>query len=261
MRSRRIAFSGLLFGQLLIAGLTHSQNPVENWTATARFSAPEAIQAAAADREHFYAIANSSVAKYDRQTGKRLATSTGEARHLNSAFLGDGRLYASHSNYPLVPEESQIKVLNIQTMQLATWKDFGNFGGSLTWAVLHEDDWWCNFARYGADNRLTFVVQFDGQWNEKSRWTYPLEVIRQLGRYSLSGGLWRDNELLVTGHDDRVLYRLRLPKNGTVLEFVNQQPIPFTGQGIAHDPLTGGLVGIDRGKREVVFAVSKSITR
>jgi hypothetical protein len=29
---------------------------------------------------------------------------------------------------------------------------------------------------------------------------------------------------------------------------------PFPGQGIAADPKTGGLVGIDRDKREVVFA-------
>ena len=31
-------------------------------------------------------------------------------------------------------------------------------------------------------------------------------------------------------------------------------PSPFPGKGIATDPKTGGLVGIDRGKRQVMFA-------
>ena len=39
-----------------------------------------------------------------------------------------------------------------------------------------------------------------------------------------------------------------------MLESVGKQSIPFTGQGIAHDPKTGGLVGINRAKRQVVFA-------
>src|SRR4029453_243540 len=134
------------------------------------------------------------------------------------------------------------------------FKDFGNFGGSLTWAVRHDGHWWCNFARYGADNGQTFLVKLTGDWREVGRWTYPPEVIRDLGRNSLSGGLWQSDALLVTGHDDPVLFRLELPKEGTVLKFVGKESVPFTGQGFAIDPPTGGLVGIDRAKRQVVFA-------
>jgi hypothetical protein len=47
---------------------------------------------------------------------------------------------------------------------------------------------------------------------------------------------------------------MRLPSGGTVLEFVGKQRAPFTGQGIAQDPKTGGLIGIDRGKKRIVFA-------
>ena len=227
------------------------------WKPTGTLPATEAHQAAAADDKFVYAITNTLVAKYDRQTGERLATSTGEAKHLNSGFLWERRLYCAHSNYPQTPEQSEIKVLDLDSLRLTTFKDFGSIGGSLTWAVRHDEHWWCNFARYGDDNGKTFLVKFDRDWREQGRWTYPPEVIRELHRMSLSGGLWRDGSLLVTGHDDPVLFRLRLPKTGRVLEFVEQQSVPCTGQGFAHDPKTGGLVGINRAKRQVVFA-SKS---
>jgi hypothetical protein len=227
------------------------------WTAAATIDAPEANQAAAADERFAYAITNSKIAKYDRRTGKRVAESTGEAQHLNSGFFWRGKLYCAHSNYPSIPEVSQIKVVDPETMRLTTFKDFGNYGGSLTWAVRREGAWWCNFARYGGNNSETFLVRFDDDWREAARWTYPPDVIKQLGRYSLSGGIWRDEILLATGHDDRVLFRLKLRKEGGILELIDQQAAPFTGQGIAADPATGGLVGIDRGKKRIVFASLK----
>jgi hypothetical protein len=59
---------------------------------------------------------------------------------------------------------------------------------------------------------------------------------------------------LATDHDNRWLYRLRVPENNGVLEFIRIEAAPFSGQGIAADPQTGGLVGIDRKKRRVIFA-------
>ena len=223
------------------------------WRQTAAFDAPEAHQAAAADERFFYAIANGKIAKYDRGTGKHVATSTGEAQHLNSGFFWKGKLYCAHSNYPRTPERSEIMVLDPESMRLTAYKDFGNFGGSLTWAVMHEDHWWCNFARYGERNAETFLVKFDSEWREASRWSYPPSVIKELGRNSLSGGIWWQDSLLVTGHDDPVLFRLKVPASGKVLTLVEKHAAPFTGQGIASDPL-GGLVGIQRSKRKVVFA-------
>ena len=93
---------------------------------------------------------------------------------------------------------------------------------------------------------------------EQGRWTYPAGLIAKFGRYSLSGGVWRDGVLVVTGHDERPVYCLRLPREGTVLDWIGTQRVPFTGQGIAPDPKTGGLLGIDRGKRQVVFAEMKT---
>jgi len=227
------------------------------WRQTGVLTAPEANQAAAADEKYVYAITNTKIAKYDRATGKRLAESHGDAHHLNSGFLWQGRLYCAHSNYPKTPEQSQIKVLDLATMVLSTFKDFGNYGGSLTWVVGRDQHWWCNFARYNEDNGQTFLAEFDDAWHETRRWTLPAELVARLGRFSLSGGLWRGDSLLTTDHDHTQLYLLRVPAQGKVLEYVETQASPFPGQGIADDPLTGGLVGIHRGKRQVVFAVAE----
>lgn len=221
---------------------------------TRAYAATEAHQAAAACGDYFYAITNRVIAKYARDDGRRLALSDGPAKHLNSGFFWEGRLYCAHSNYPATPEQSQIMVLDPEAMRLTVKHDFGDFGGSLTWAIRDRDRWWCNFAYYGPDNSRTYLVQMDDDWRELRRFRYPERLIRQLGRYSVSGGIWHDGRLLVTGHDDRLLFELRLPDRGDELEYVDRHPVPFTGQGIASDPRTGGLVGIDRGKRLVIFA-------
>jgi endonuclease/exonuclease/phosphatase family metal-dependent hydrolase len=236
-----------------------AQEPAANasaparWVETARLPAPEAFQAAAADERFVYAITSTHIARYERSTGRRLAVSSPPAEHLNSGFFHEGRLWCAHSNYPRTPEQSQIKVLDPATMRLETFRDLGDYGGSLTWVVWHQGHWWCNFARYGQHNAETFLVQFDPQWREVARFTYPPAVLKHLGRYSISGGLWHRGELYVTGHDDRLLFCLRLGQAGQ-LELDRIEPAPFTGQGIASDPLTGGLLGIDRPKRAVVFA-------
>jgi hypothetical protein len=142
----------------------------------------------------------------------------------------------------------------MQSLELTDFHDFGDYGGSLTWVVRHDGSWWCNFARYGSSNAQTFLARFDDEWKEQARWTYPAVVIAELGNYSLSGGIWHEEELFVTGHDDPVLFRLRIPESGSVLELVGTVSVPFTGQGIAADPATGGLVGIDRPRKLVILS-------
>jgi hypothetical protein len=252
MRRPRLTFRALLIAPLFTGSLSAIVISQTAWEKVGEWPASEAKQAAAADHRFFYAITNTLVAKYDRGTGQRVAVSTGKAEHLNSGFLWEGRIYCAHSNYPLLPEQSKIMVLDPETMELSTSKDFGNAGGSLTWVVRHEGHWWCNFARYGAENAGTFLVKYDDMWREQGRWTYPPEIFRELHEYSFSGGVWRDGSLLVTGHDDPVLFRFRM-QDGR-LQLVEKQSIPFTGQGIADDPGTGGLVGIDRARRKLVLA-------
>ena len=86
---------------------------VPGYTEVQRLASPHATQAAAADATRLYAISNTTVATYDRTTGKLLATASAEGtEHLNSGFLHDGKLYAAHSNYPELPHESDIRVFD-----------------------------------------------------------------------------------------------------------------------------------------------------
>lgn len=226
----------------------------DKYVATGTLESPHATQAAAADDKYVYAISSTDVVKYDRGTGKELAKSAGKAEHLNSGFLDEGKLYCAHSNYPKKPDKSDIRVLDPKTMKLETFHAFDDPPGSLTWAVRKGKDWWCHFAHYGKDNAKSVLVRYDGRWKETGRWTYPKELVADWGDYSLSGGIWQGDDLLATGHDRKVIYRLRLPKDGKVVEMIEVVESPFPGQGIAADPKTGGLVGIDRGKKGVVFA-------
>ena len=219
---------------------------------TGSFTAPQAHQAAAADRKFVYAITNKVVAKYSRKTREQRAVSVGDAHHLNSGYIHRGSLLCAHSNYPQIPEQSQIKVLDPKSMQLTTFHDFGDYGGSLTWVVRVGNSWLCNFAKYDKNNGDTFLAEFDRNWTETRRWTYPQEMIAQLGKYSLSGGLFHQQRLLVTGHDAQEIYYLRIPQTGTVLKYESRTRVPFTGQGFAVDPL-GGLVGISRAEHRVIF--------
>ena len=71
---------------------------------------------------------------------------------------------------------------------------------------------------------------------------------------SASGGVWDGETLLVSHHHYKVLYRLKVPEDAKELELVEALACPFPGQGLARDPKTGGVVGIDRAARKVVFA-------
>lgn len=254
MRSHSLAVAVLAAMWFCGCEKAAADEPARVWKESQRWPAAEAHQAAAADARFLYAISSTEIVRYDRATGQRIAASRGAAMHLNSGFLDGGKLYCAHSNYPAQPARSEIKVLDLTTLELATYKDFGSFAGSLTWCVRHEGHWWCNFAHYRADNARTVLVRFDANWKELGRWTYPMKVVGQLGGNSISGGIWLGGEILATGHDDPVLFRLRLPPQGGELEYVGTDKIPFTGQGIAFDPVTGGLVGIHRSRKQVVVA-------
>jgi hypothetical protein len=246
-----LAGAALLFTGPLAADVPRARGV---FVATGTLPSANATQAAATDDTLVYAVSDNLVVKHDRATGKELARSTGRAQHLNSGFLWQGKLYCAHSNYPRKPDQSDIRVLDPETMELTVFHAFADPPGSLTWAVRRGEHWWCHFAHYGKENARSVLVRYDDGWKESGRWTYPQELVADWGNYSLSGGLWQGDDLLATGHDKRLIYRLHLPKEGTVVEAVEAIPSPFPGQGIAADPKTGGLVGIDRGKKAVVFA-------
>ncbi len=213
-----------------------------------------ATQAAAATDTRVFVVSSTTVAMYDRATGKLLAASKDKAEHLNSAFVWKGKVYCAHSNYPKTPETSEIRVYDPETNQLTVFHDFKQPPGSLVWNVHDGKNWWCCFAHYQADNAKTILVQYADGFKELQRWTFPKAVVDDWDKMSASGGIWDGATLLVSHHHYKVLYRLKVPTDGKELELVEALECPFPGQGIAADPKTSGLVGIDRGARKVVFA-------
>ena len=226
------------------------------WTTTRLIASPHATQAAAADDRHAYAISNTTVAQYDRATGRLVQLGTAaDAKHLNSGFVHEGRVYCAHSNYPAEPPESEIRVFDPATGKLTLLHRFEHPPGSLVWCVRRGGNWWCCFAWYRGDNARTVLVEYaDGGFGrEVRRFTFPAEVVGDWDGMSASGGIWDGDTLLVSHHHVPVLYRLALPADGGVLRLVEALGCPFPGQGIAADP-AGGLVGIDRPHRRIVFA-------
>ena len=74
------------------------------------------------------------------------------------------------------------------------------------------------------------------------------------GRLGVSPGSGR-GLLYVTGHDAKELYVLRLPRQGSTLEYVTTIDVPFEGQAWAWDRSEGRILyGIVRRTREVVVA-------
>ena len=251
----KYCFRAAMFLSMIAATLAAGELPVADGVYVVSRSVPsaQATQAAAADAKYIYAISSTGVTKYDRSTGKEVAASTGKAQHLNSGFIWDGKLLCAHSNFPKKPDQSDIRVLDPESMKLEIFHTFENPPGSLTWVLRRGEDWWCHFAHYGGDKAKSILVRYDAGWQETGRWNYAKNLIDDWGNYSLSGGIWVGDELLATGHDKKLLYRLRLPKEGNVIECIEVVRSPFPGQGIAVDPGTNELIGIERAKG-IVFA-------
>lgn len=223
------------------------------WKKTDEWASPDARQAAASTEQHVFAINNNSISKYDRVSGRLVATKKYPmTTHLNSGFLYKDLLYCAHSNYPNQPDSSSIRIINPEDLSLTKTINLGKSEGSLTWIVKNKDHWYALFAYYGQENHLTYLAQINNNWEIKGRWTFPKTIIEEMGKMSISGGVpWKEG-FLVTGHDEKKLYYLTLPQTGKVLKLINLYKSPFTGQGIALDPLNGGLVGINRAEKTLI---------
>lgn len=226
-----------------------------------------ANQGVAVDRDHFYGIGNFIVGKYDKRTGERvgewIGLRGGPIIHLNGGLVQDGLLVLSHSNFPQLPMASSVEYFDPVTVRPVRSVSLGLRHGSLTWAERREGEWWACFAHYndqgfesGKDQRWTHVGRFDDRWQMLESWLFPPQVVATWGKSSCSGGSWGPDGLLyVTGHDAKELYVLRLPRLGSVLEYVTTIDVPFEGQSWAWDPAEPRVIyGIIRRTREVVVA-------
>lgn len=239
---------------LSVAAPCHAAPALEQ---IAEFTAGEANQGVGADRQHFYAIDNFAIGKYDKKTGKLVKKWQGDKQgpilHLDSALLMDGKLYAAHSNYPQWPMTSSLEIFDAETLEHIGTHSFGIQWGSLTWADWHDGHWWMTFANYDrllgpgktpyGHKANTVMVKFTKDLRPLQSWTLPKVILDKFEDMSNSGGSWGpDGYLYLTGHDPAELYRMRLPKAGSVLELVDVIPMNVRGQGIAWDRSERGVI-------------------
>lgn len=135
-----------------------------------RLEAAEAYQGAAATAYAVYAIDNSTVARYDKTTGRKRAVWKGDPsrfKHINSCTVRARHLVCAVSNYPDTPMASKVLWLDASTLKLVKVRDLGRGLGSLTWMDWRSGSWWACYAHYdgkggeaGRDHRETVVVRY-----------------------------------------------------------------------------------------------------
>lgn len=238
-------------------------------TEIGRWPVRGANQGVAVDADYFYGIGNFVIEKYDKRTGERVSEwiglKGGPIIHLNGGYVDRKRLIIAHSNFPQLPMASSLEIHDTRTLAPIKSLSLGIRLGSLTWAEQRDGFWWACFANYndsgttpGFDNRWTHVGKFNDDWQMIESWTFPVQVVAAWGRSACSGGSWGDDGLLyVTGHDEKELYVLRLPRSGVTLEYVTTIDVPFAGQSWAWDRSAKDqrvIYGIARNTSEVIAA-------
>jgi len=214
------------------------------------FEIPEINQAIGVDAEHFYAIDNTSIAKYVKASKELVLRSDYEdigAIHFDSATVVDGKIYVAHSNYPVWPMTSSLEVFDAATLDHLESHSFGIQIGSFTWVDRAADgSWWGGFANYNrvfdkspvayGNKYNTQVVRFTPDWQVATAYVIPDEVVEKFDDMSNSGGSWGpDGNLYLSGHDPAEAYVMQLPKIGSTLSWIGTVPLAIAGQGIAWD--------------------------
>jgi len=224
------------------------------------FDAPEADQGVAVDGDHFYAIDNSIIARYDREdgrlTGRFIGPNHGLIRHLNSCFAEEGRLLCANSNYSLTPMGSSVEIFDAKSLKHVGTHSLGMMDeGSLTWFDHYEDGWMAGFAHYDEngglafkDHRFSSVVTFDDQWRRTGGWLFPEDVIERMAPHAASGGaIGPDGLLYVLGHDRPEMYVLAKPAMGPTMLHVATIALEAEGQAFSFVPDGGrDIFTVDR---------------
>jgi hypothetical protein len=214
------------------------------------FVIPEVNQGIGVDAEHFYAVDNTTIAKYTKDTQELVEVvdyADQGALHFDSAAVVDGRIYVSHSNYPVWPMTSSLEVFDAETLDHVETHSFGIQIGSFTWLDQGPDGaWWGGFANYNrvfdrsqmayGNKYATQVVRFGEDWQVDQAWIIPDPVLERFEDMSNSGGSWGpDGNLYLTGHDPAEAYVMQVPEMGSTLRWIGTVPLAIAGQGIAWD--------------------------
>jgi len=273
LTGNRHSFPTLLVAMLVLVAAANAEDTrlVFDAELVQQFDAANASQGVAVDSGNFYAVNNFAITKHDKSSGEVVAEWAGRTEgdpliHMDSLVELDGRLYASHSNYPAWPMTSSVEVWDAATMQHIDTHSFGVYLGSMTWLDRHDGAWWAAFANYdkvqrgqtepyGLTNK-TQVVKLDDNFRVLQSWTLPQAILDRMRPMSNSGGSWGpDNRLYLTGHDHGELFVMQIPAAGSTLRWVATVKVPvLEGQGIAWDrsETERFLWGINKGERKVV---------
>ncbi len=241
--------------------------PPELQTGTAKlvreYTAPEARQGVAVDERYVYAIVNTVIGKYDKQSGELLARWTsprgGPIRHINSCYAAQGKLWCANSNFPEVPMGSSVEVLDTATMKHESSHSLGLMDeGSLTFFEPYLDGYIAGYAHYEETggtgykgSRYGAIVTYDARWRRTGGWLIPETVQAQMAPHAASGGgIGPDGLLYLLGHDRTELYVLAKPRLGPVLLHLATIDIAAEGQALAWDRTVPGrrLYAISRPK-------------
>jgi hypothetical protein len=262
----------LLFGACALA--TSFATVAGTLTQTGEFTVPEANQAVAVDARYFYAVDNQAIGKYDKKTGELVkrwqGDKDGPILHLDSAMVKDGKIYAAHSNYPQWPMTSSLEVFDAATLKHLASHSFGINWGSLTWVDWHDGFWWMGFANYDrpfGPNKTPYgykvatqMIKFTADFRPVEFWVLPKSILDRFEDMTNSGGTWGpDGFLYLSGHDPAEVYKMRLPKMGSVLELVEVLPMNIRGQGIAWDRSKG--TGAGKGRHNTLWGVIRATAK
>ncbi|MCQ3829335.1 hypothetical protein HXX02_07745 [Microbulbifer elongatus] len=216
------------------------------------FDTFDARQGIAVDKQFFYAVNNFRITKHRRSDGAPVLqwdgiSEQGPLIHMDSGMVWEGKLYASHSNYPAWPMTSSVEVWDTNTMEHVATHSFGIELGSFTWLDRYNGHWWGAFGNYDKVQKgqerpygqtiRTQVVKMDDRFQVLARWTLPEKVLERIAPMSNSGGSWGpDGYLYLTGHDHPEIYVMQIPAHGSELRWVATIDAPeIHGQGIAWD--------------------------
>jgi hypothetical protein len=255
-----------IIAALFCAGLASGAVAASALQQIGEFVVPEANQGVGVDDRFFYAVDNQTIAKYDKKTGrvvaKWLGPKDGPILHLDGAYVRDGKIYCAHSNYPDWPMTSSVEIFDADTLQPVGNHSFGINFGSLTWLDFYDGHWWATFANYDVPygpnkspyghKAATQMVKFTADFKYVASWVLPKVLLDKFESMSNSGGSWGpDGFLYLSGHDPAELYKVRLPKMGSVIELVETLPMNIRGQGIAWDRSDRGVIyGIVRATKD-----------
>lgn len=225
------------------------------------YDAPEADQGVAVDADFFYALDNTVIGKYRRDTGQLVARFTaphkGLIRHMNSCYARDAKLWCANSNYSLVPMGSSIEVFDATSMTHAATHSLGMMDdGSLTWFDEIRGGYIAAFAHYSGNGGVPFkdstyssVVTFDHDWRRTGGWLFPDGVIARMAPHAASGGaIGPDGLLYVLGHDLPEMYVLARPSMGPTLIHVATISLGVGGQAFS----------FAQGEGRTIFAIDRA---